>query len=448
MNSLLIAAVLLAINAFFVAAEFALVKARGVRIQQLAAQGMRTAILTTRIQGNLESYLAACQLGITMASLGLGWVGEPAVAALLEPVFRALGIPDEVLHTVAFLTGFLLFSSLHIVIGEQVPKTWAIRRAEQMSMWCAYPLHLAYLLVWPLNWMLNASSRAVLRLMKVEEVTHADVFSDSELKDLVSASHEHGSMEAKKAEMLHNLLDFDQRNVARIMIPRGAVSVLDISKGDDFNRAVVAGSGHSRFPLVDGANNNALRGMVLSKSLYLATLTGDKDAFSHLADFSRPLKMVPESQLISGLFDEMRYERVHMAAAVDEYGAFVGIVTLEDLLEEIVGEIEDEKDELHSDSMIELIAPDQWRADGMCSLLDLQRVTGLHTEDGTAFNTLGGLVLHELQRFPRKGDHVAIGEFVITVKELVGQRISQLQMAKVHLAPTKSASTTPNPKSE
>ncbi len=196
---------LLAANAFFVAAEFSLVKARGFRLEGVAQNGSASARLTLRIQARLESYLAACQLGITMASLGLGWVGEPAVASLLEPLFTLLGIPDHAIHTTAFVAGFLIFSSLHIVIGEQVPKTFAIRRAEPVAIWCAYPLHAAYLLVYPLNWLLNMASRSILKVFNVEEVSHADVLSGDELKGLVETSRDHGEIEHQKASMLHML---------------------------------------------------------------------------------------------------------------------------------------------------------------------------------------------------------------------------------------------------
>ena len=172
----LVAVVLLLIaNGFFVAAEFSLVKARNFRLDTLAKQGSASAKMTLRIQANLESYLAACQLGITMASLGLGWVGEPAVAALLEPLFSWLGMPDHILHTAAFLVGFLIFSSLHIVVGEQVPKTFAIRKAEPVATWCAYPLHATYLMVYPLNWLLNASSRSILSMFEHYQHIHKQV---------------------------------------------------------------------------------------------------------------------------------------------------------------------------------------------------------------------------------------------------------------------------------
>ena len=192
--SLLAILLLLIANAFFVAAEFALVKAKGVRIDQLAEQGSSSARLNQRIRGDLEAYLAACQLGITMASLGLGWVGEPAVAGLLQPVFVSMGIEGDALHTVSFLLGFLIFSSLHIVVGEQVPKTFAIRQPEPVSLFIAYPLRGFYLFAFPLNWLLNRASGGILRAFGVEEATHGDVMTSDELKDLIGVSEEHGHL--------------------------------------------------------------------------------------------------------------------------------------------------------------------------------------------------------------------------------------------------------------
>ncbi len=243
--NLLAVVLLLVANAFFVAAEFALVKARGFRIESLASEGSAAARLTVRMQNDLDAYLAACQLGITMASLGLGWVGEPAVAALLEPLFHSLGMPEAMLHTSAFIVGFLIFSSLHIVIGEQVPKTFAIRRPEPVALWVAYPLRFSYLAVWPLNWLLNRASRGILRLFGVEEAGHGEVLSGDELQGLVATSKVHGEIWHDKAE----------------------------------------------------------------------------------------------------LFELMRVKRAQMALIIDEYGELAGAITLEDLLEEIVGEIHDETDE-------------------------------------------------------------------------------------------------------
>jgi len=420
---------LLAANGFFVAAEFALVKARGFRIEKLAGEGIRSAQLTLRIHGNLEAYLAACQLGITMASLGLGWVGEPAVAALLEPFFRAVGIPETVLHGVAFATGFILFSSLHIVVGEQVPKTLAIRKAEPVALWVAYPLQISYLLVWPLNALLNRASRAILSLFNVEEATHADVLTDEELKGLVETSKQHGELEQQKADMLRNLFEFDQRIVGRIMIPRASLHILDISASPDRNAAIIQDSGHSRFPVVDGSPDNIV-GLVLAKELYTAMLAGEHEPWRDLARYCRQPLVVPERQLVSNLFEIMQTRRVHMAFVVDEYGALTGIVTLEDLLEEIVGEIHDETDSEEASASIAEFDR-YWEAEGLVSLTDFQRLTGLTLPDNLDVNTLSGLFMQRLGRMPEVGDALIEGDFRLRAVSITNRRVGRIRIEHI-----------------
>jgi CBS domain containing-hemolysin-like protein len=341
--NLVVIIILLTINGFFVAAEFSLVKARGFRIETMAHDGNLSAKLTLRIHNNLEAYLAACQLGITMASLGLGWVAEPVVAVVLEPLFHRLGMPETILHTAAFLVGFLFFSSLHILVGVQLPKTLAIRKAEPVALWVASPLHAAYLLVFPLNWLLNASTRVILSLFKVTEATHADVYNGDELKGLVSTSGEHGELHTDKAAMLLNMFEFDQRHVGRVMLPRTSLKLLDINHDAEHNLNIIRDSGHSRFPVIDSVNGNAILGIILAKELYAAMLRDDKARWSNLRRYCREPLIVPESQKVARLFSDMRATRAHMALVVDEYGELTGLVTLEDLLEEIVGDIETEK---------------------------------------------------------------------------------------------------------
>src|SRR3954468_18294158 len=186
--NLLLALFLLAANAFYVAAEFALVKSRGFCINTLAEENRFGARLVQRVMQNLEAYLACCQLGITMASLGLGWVGEPTVAALLTPIMTPLGMSEPALHFTAFIVGFLVFSSLHIVLGEQVPKTLAIREPEPVSLWIAYPLYISYILFYPLNWALNTASRSILRAFGVREAPHQEILTDAEIEGLVEVS--------------------------------------------------------------------------------------------------------------------------------------------------------------------------------------------------------------------------------------------------------------------
>jgi len=423
--------VLLVINGFFVAAEFALVKAKGFRIETLANEGSSSAKLTLRIQHDLEAYLAACQLGITMASLGLGWVGEPAVAALLEPLFHSLGVPDAILHTSAFIVGFLIFSSLHIVVGEQVPKTLAIRKSEPVSLWVAYPLHLSYLMVYPLNWLLNNATRMILKLFRVAEATHADVFTSDEFKGLVSTSEEHGELKSDKAVMLRNMLEFDQRHVARVMIPRTAMNLLDISRPPEENLAIIRESGHSRFPLIDGEKGNEIMGIVLAKDLYAGMLGEDSTPWNHLSKYTREPLVVPDTQKVAHLFDVMREQRAHIALVVDEYGALIGLVTLEDLLEEIVGEIEDETDRDKPCYTITQLSDTSWEADGLASLSDAERVIGISIPDELDANTLSGLCLGALGELPKQGDVVTEYGYQFNIQSMANHRIEKLRIEKL-----------------
>lgn len=442
--SLLLVTLLLIINGFFVAAEFALVKAKGVRIDQLAAQGSRSAALTRRILVHLESYLAACQLGITMASLGLGWVGEPAVAALLEPLFHKLGMPEELLHTSAFIIGFLIFSSLHIVIGEQVPKTFAIRKPEPVSLWTAYPLHWFYVLAWPLNRMLSLSTSFILKRFGVEEASHADVMTGEELRDMIGVSGEHGVLETGQAERLTNLFVFDRRTVEEVMVSRKEIDMLDIKKTPQHNMDMVRTTSHSRFPVIDGEPDKLL-GMILAKDLFNAMLAGTDTAWDDLTAHIRKPLIVPETLPVARLFDNMREQRAHMAFAVDEYGSFVGLVTMEDLLEEIVGEIADETDENESEYPITQISDTTWEAHGLLPLTDLEKNLGISLPDDMDANTLSGLFMVSLQELPKTDDYVSCCGYLFTVLETNMHRAEKVRIEKL---PDDEANTTTSEESQ
>jgi CBS domain containing-hemolysin-like protein len=428
--SLVAVILLLVTNAFFVAAEFALVKARGFRIESLAEEGGFAAKLTLTIQRDLEAYLAACQLGITMASLGLGWVGEPAVAALLKPLFP-IGMSEESIHTISFLLGFTIFSSLHIVVGEQVPKTYAIRKPEAISVLCAIPLRVFYVLLFPLNWILNKASRGLLSLLGVEEASHADVLTGTEIRGLVSTSAEHGEMGLEKAEMIQNLFRFDERAVQRVMIPRLECQILRLDQKDDANIATMRETRHSRFPVVESGTDN-LVGMVLMKDLVDAMLAGNSEPWTDLKSFCREPLIVPETLRIPALFDTMRAEKAHMACVIDEYGSFVGLITLEDLLEEIVGDIADESDEFHSDFPIKK-TDTGWVAHGLASLADIERETGYVVEDGFDANTLSGLFMNRLQRIPQEGNVVADGDYRFVVERMKNHHVEFVVIEKLEV---------------
>jgi len=424
--SLALVIVLLLANAFFVAAEFALVKAKGSRLQTQADTGNRAARLTMRMQAQMEPYLAACQLGITMASLGLGWIGEPAVAALLEPVLALWGLSEEVIHQIAFVVGFLVFSSLHIVLGEQVPKSFAIRQPEPVSMMAAYVLRLFYVFAFPLTWLLDRASQAVLRLFGVAPGTHSEVFNLVELKGVVADSEEHGQIPSDRAEMIRNLIEMDDRPVGWVMIPRSRVTVLDTAAEPSHTLAVIRDSQHSRFPLVDGDSAEEFLGVVLTKDLYGAMLDGQTEPWKSLEAFCRRPLVIPERQTVSRAFEILRAEREHLAIVADEYGQLVGIVTLEDLIEEVVGEIMDEKDAAERLYAAQVLGDGRWLVDGSMPLSDANREFGLEVDFEIDANTVSGLITERLARIPLEGDCIIEDGLRLTVRTAEGVRVTQV----------------------
>jgi CBS domain containing-hemolysin-like protein len=399
---------LLAANAFFVAAEFALVRVRGFRIQGLAQRGSTAAHLTTGMLDNLEAYLAACQLGITMASLGLGWVGEPAVAALLEPLFRLLGLSEAALHTVAFLVGFLIFSSLHIVVGEQVPKTFAIRKAEPMALAVAYPLYLFYLLWFPLNWALNRASQAILHLFKVEQATHAEVLSSEDLREFIVASRYHGAMRKQEQDMLGGILDLADVEVSEIMTHRKSMETLDAGNPASQVFEQVVASPYSRFPVWRGDPDKII-GVLHSKDLFAAVHRhGRRLEGIDVADLCGPPWFIPDTTPLRKQLVAFRQQRQHLALVVDEYGDLEGLVALEDIIEEIVGEITDEKD--IETLGIEPQGDGSALVHGWVTVRDLNRHFDWRLPDEEAA-TIAGLVIHEAQRIPEVGQSFAFHGF-------------------------------------
>jgi len=425
---LLIIIILLAANAFFVAAEFSLVKAKGVRLEGLAGNGSRPARLAVNMRNKMDHYLAACQLGITMASLGLGWVGEPAVEALLAPLFSHLPLPHEMLHTTSFLIGFLLFSSLHIVIGEQVPKTFAIRNPEPVSVLIAYPLHLFYLLMLPLNQLLRLATTGILAIFRVPAATHEDVFSSDELQSLVDVSRDHGELHKDKADMLSNLFAFDSGITRDVMVPVTKVDFLNLRDATALNIERITGMRHSRFPVIDGDINSVV-GVLLVKDLINAILQGCDIHSLNLREFCRDVSFVPELMSANELFESMRTNRTHMSIVVDEYGAVSGLITMEDLLEEIVGEIADEMDENESEFPIEQLNEHSWAVHGLISLTQLYKQTGFKAEQTDA-TTVSGLFMQCLGKLPEADDTLTETPFTLTVSSVADRSVELAILTK------------------
>jgi CBS domain containing-hemolysin-like protein len=418
---------LLAINAFFVAAEFALVKAKQVRLAQLSEQS-RTGRMAFHIHQHIEPYLAACQLGITMASLGLGWVGEPFVAALIQPLFIALGLPEEVMHTAAFLIGFVLFSALHIVIGEQVPKNLAIREPEPVALWVAWPLRGFFVLVYPFSRLLDLASAGILKSMGVKPASHLEVFTDEEIKGIIDQSRASGEIGNQKADMLTNLFELEHRNARELMTPRGDVDVLDVQYPTEQLLHIIMDTQHSRFPVVEGGFE-LVHGVVLVKDLYRALLSGDQQPWGHLRDFCRPALMLPDSLNATQLFEQMRGEQAHMGLVVDEYGEVIGLITLEDVLEELVGDIGDELDDRVAEYPIEQMEQ-HWEAHGLADLADVSRKIGFKVSTAIEAHTLSGFFMERLGRIPEANDQIEESGFTLKVLEVRDRRVERVWLAK------------------
>ncbi|MCB2009366.1 MAG: HlyC/CorC family transporter [Geminicoccaceae bacterium] len=424
--SILWIVLLLAANAFFVAAEFALVRVRDYRIAPLAEAGHVRARLTMNVITHMEAYLAACQLGITMASLGLGWVGEPAVAALLEPMFRSMGLSEAALHSISFLVGFLIFSSLHIVVGEQVPKTLAIREAEATSLWTVYPLQAFFVLFYPLNWLLNRSSRAVLTMLGVGEAGHADVYSGDELRSLIGQSHRHGVMRKHEHDMLGGILDLEEVEVSEIMTHRKNMVTIDGDLPFAEIVAIVRESSFTRFPLWRGDPDTVV-GTLHAKDVLSLALEGERAGAPEMAEIALTPWFIPETTTLQAQLLAFRQRREHLAIVVDEYGDIQGLVTLEDILEEIVGEIADEKDidlpgiKVQTDGSV--------LVEGGVTVRDLNRQLSWTLPDDDA-STIAGLVIHLAERIPDVGRSFETGGFRFDVLRRTGHQLSLLRIRR------------------
>ncbi len=426
--NILLAVFLLAANAFYVAAEFALVKSRGFRVKAMAERNSFGAHLLQRMMGDIEPYLACCQLGITMASLGLGWVGEPTVAALLKPLLDPLGMSESALHFTSFLTGFLVFSSLHIVIGEQVPKTLAIRQPEPVSQWIAYPLFASYVLFYPLNWLLNAASRGVLAMIGVQEASPHEILTGVEIEGLVGQSAEHGGIESGEAEYIQNVFRFGDLAVSDVMVHRTAMTTLNADLPSEELVREVLSTEYTRIPLWREKPENIV-GVLHAKDLLRAIRAADGDTSKiDVASIALPPWFVPEMRPLSDQLKAFRRRKTHFALVVDEYGEVEGMVTLEDILEEIVGDISDEHDDVVAG--VRAQADGSVVVDGSVPIRDLNRVMDWHLPDDEAV-TVAGLVIHEARSIPERGQSFTFYNFRFRVLRRERNRITALRIGPV-----------------
>jgi CBS domain containing-hemolysin-like protein len=430
LNLLKILAVLLLVllNGFFVAAEFALVRIRETQLDALVAQGQRGARMARHIVQNLNSYLSATQLGITMASLGLGYIGEPVFAALLRPLMVYLGVHSPVWQeSIAFTFGFTALTFLHITAGELAPKWLTIQKPLPVALWAATPLRWFYLALYPFNRLLNYAARWLLEKMGIEPDRHAEGgHSEEELRIVLAGAQK----TADARDLILNALDLRHRIAREVMRPRHEIVVFDADAEIKECLRLAERTRYSRFPICTNGDPNQALGITHIKDLYALRHTAQKA--SDLLPVARKLICIPETARLDRLLRRFLEKKTHFAMVVDEYGITLGIVTLENVMEAMVGQIQDEFDEEKAQFIQR--SKNVWEVDGGLALHELEKIIGtvLHDESVT---TASGWVTQKLGGFPRTGDVIHVGNCELYVEELAGTRVSRLKIIRQEPVP-------------
>lgn len=428
--NLFLVALLIAFTAFFVATEFAIVKVRGSRIDQLIAEGKKGADAAKHVTSHLDEYLSACQLGITVTALGLGWLGEPTVEKLLFPLFERLELNESVAHILSFGLAFASVTFLHVVMGELAPKTVAIQRAEQVTLLTSKTLILFYKIMYPFIWVLNSSARVLAGWFGFKPVSENELgLSEEELRILLSESYESGEINKRELEYVNNIFEFDERIAKEIMVPRTEMVTLDLNYSIEEVRDVIKKEKYTRYPVViDGDKDNIL-GLINIKDILTADISKEeilKDAT--LKPILKPVIRVIETLPIHDLLVKMQKERSHMAILLDEYGGTSGLVTVEDILEEIVGEIRDEYD---TDEVAEIrkLNTDHYLFNAKVLVNQVNDILGTDLSD-EEMDTIGGWFL--TRNFDaKKGDEIEENGFMFKVREIQGHHIMLIEANKV-----------------
>jgi CBS domain containing-hemolysin-like protein len=418
------------LNGFFVAAEFALVKVRSTRIQELAREGKFGASMASHLVKHLDAYLSACQVGITIASLALGWIGEPAVAHLIEPRLHRLGILSVPLaHSISLGVGFVTIVFLHIVIGEMAPKSYAIRRAEVVALWIALPMRVFHWIMYPVIWVLNESALWMLRCVGLKVIQEYDsVHSAEELKVLLKQSSKSDQVTPVAGSLLLNVLDLRRRRARQVMLHRTKITCLSTQNTLQENLKTAMKTGHSRFPLCEGSIDEVV-GMVHIRD-FMWLMQGN-DPSKDIRSIKREVLFVPELMPLEKLLNLFLSRRIHTAILIDEYGTLVGMVTLENILEEIVGDIQDEFDE--EAALFQKVSDDEIRFHGEIGLHELEEHLGIHlTADDVT--TLGGYLVKEFGRVPQKGESLIRNPWEFTVLRTTGRQVLQVEAKRLELA--------------
>ena len=426
---LLITLLLVLANAFFVAAEFAIVKVRASQIELLVQTGSRTAKMGQHLISHLDAYLSATQLGITLASLGLGWIGKPVVARLIIEIMQVGGLEAdlELAHRIALPVAFILITFLHIVFGELAPKSLAIQHSQSTTLAVAFPLWFFYLIFSPAIVALNWVSNQVLRLFGIRPASEAEHYhSGEELRFLLEQGREGGTIEEEEHELIENVFEFGETSVREIMVPRTNIAAIEVTSPQGNLVNLLVEGGYSRIPVYEDSLDNII-GVVHAKDLI--TLMEHRDLII-LHDLLRPAFFVPETKPIDDLLREFQRRKVHLAIVVDEFGSTAGLVTMEDVLEELVGEIQDEHDSENHD--IEKVSDQTYIINAALSIADVNdHINEFELPEGNDYTSVGGFINKWLGRIPEVNEIFEYDTLRMTVLKTDNHHVAQVKIEKL-----------------
>jgi CBS domain containing-hemolysin-like protein len=421
-------AVLVGLNGLFVAAEFALVRASQGRVEALRDEGRRGAPLVLKQIEHIDEYLSACQLGITMASLGIGFMGEPAIASLFEDMFGT-AISHNLSLAISITLAYLITTALHITVGEQVPKIYSIVHAEKTALRVARPLEIFRRLFSPLIWLLNTASNWMLRLVGVDaRAEFEEVSSSEDLKLIIARSAHGGKLDPGEAGMLSGVFHLHEQQARQVMTPIPAVVTVDASESAEAGLRRAVDSGHTRLVVTEDGNTDRIKGIVHANSLSRKLMTEGPDA--SIETSVKDALIVPETKPLDDLLADLQRERASMAVVVDEYGRTAGIVTVEDIIEEVVGEIADETDPAVAG--VRRLANGDWWVRGHVPIMDLADYGLDLPVDSEAYNSVGGFVFGELGRLPKRGDMVQANGYSLRVEAVRQNRVEAVRIRDHH----------------
>jgi CBS domain containing-hemolysin-like protein len=428
---LVLVALLLFLNGFFVSVEFAYITVPRPRIDQLVESGNRTAKLVQRLIGDTDRVLAASQIGITVASLGIGWVGENATEKIIRLFFAAMPVhlTETITHTVGIVLAFSVITALHVVLGEQAPKIIAIRQADQFALLSARAVAFFDWLVRPLVALLDWATERVVRLVGIEPLgAHQTIYTVEELKQLVEETQEHGELEPHEKEMIHNVFEFDDKLVREVMVPRTEMIAIEQDTTIAEFLQTFSDYPHARFPIYGESIDNIIGFLAIKDVLRAIASQGARVFDEPIKTLARQALFVPESKRIGALFAEMKTQNTAVAIVVDEFGGTAGMVTGDQLVAEIVGRVVDET--TGETSAIETIDDKTVQIDAQLRIDEANEELGLHLPENDNYETVAGLMLHHLKRIPKEGESLKVDDVKLTVIQMLGPKIERIQVTR------------------